>query len=345
MSQAFTTSEEPVFETPYPVAHLILHQLSLIAPLKTLTLSKYYYKHTIPTLYHTVTVCHKLFHSLSQHSTVEAWLRTAEALSRTRILLIRSMESAVVSTHFNISSCPDPIAALEWPVKNLFSNVKRLEYDWEVVNSQFLNRYSVCYTSQNVDNTLIRLLPSSFQETVAHVLFDGRARYHYVLDELRRIAECRPQMTTVIFHTPSNNQVPLRSAIMQLPFIWPYSRIRIIISLINAPYDTKCPRWEDEDLMSLVCGVWKSAVALDNVVYKAKTSASIALGPVVNKMEIYMSQAEEAEALFARLYSESPEPPRFMSRIENVTWNDFAEEYIDFVELSEDVLGIYGLLE
>lgn len=97
--------------------------------------------------------------------------------------------------------------------------------------------------------------------------------------------------------------------------------------------------------MSLVCGVWKSAVALDNVVYKAKTSASIALGPVVNKMEIYMSQAEEAEALFARLYSESPEPPRFMSRIENVTWNDFAEEYIDFVELSEDVLGIYGLLE
>ncbi|OXG15707.1 hypothetical protein C366_04299 [Cryptococcus neoformans Tu401-1] len=37
--------------------------------------------------------------------------------------------------------CPDPIAALEWPVRNLFSNVKRLEYDWEVVNSQFLNRF------------------------------------------------------------------------------------------------------------------------------------------------------------------------------------------------------------
>ncbi|OWZ75579.1 hypothetical protein C365_06147 [Cryptococcus neoformans Bt85] len=236
------------------------------------------------------------------------------------------MGGAVVSTHFNISCCPDPIAALEWPVRNLFSNVKRLEYDWEVVNSQFLNRYSVCYTSQNVDNTLIRLLSRGFQETVAHVLFNGRARYHYVLDELRRIAECRPEMTTVIFHTPINNQAPLRSAIMQLPFIWPYSRIRTIISLIKAPYGTKCPRWEDEDLMSL-------------------TSVDIALGPVVNKMEIYMSQAEEAEALFARLYSESPEPPRFMSRIENVTWNDFAEEYIDFVELSEDMLEEYGLLE
>lgn len=74
MSQAFTTSEEPPFEILYPVAHHILHQLSLIAPLKTLILSKYYYKRAIPTLYHTVTVCHKLFHSLSQHSTVEAWL-------------------------------------------------------------------------------------------------------------------------------------------------------------------------------------------------------------------------------------------------------------------------------
>lgn len=241
MSQAFTTSEEPPFEILYAVAHLILHQLSLIAPLKTLILSKYYYKRTIPTLYHTVTVCHKLFHSLSQHSTVEAWLRTAEALSRTRILRIGNMGGAVVSTHFNISCCPDPIAALEWPVRNLFSNVKRLEYDWEVVNSQFLNRYSVCYTSQNVDNTLIRLLSRGFQETVAHVLFNGRARYHYVLDELRRIAECRPEMTTVIFHTPINNQAPLRSAIMQLPFIWPYSRIRTIILLSKHPMGPNVP--------------------------------------------------------------------------------------------------------
>lgn len=62
-----SSSHDPkskTFEALAPVAYLILDQLAIIAPTKTLLISKYYYDKVIPSLYYSVPLNDKLIYGL-----------------------------------------------------------------------------------------------------------------------------------------------------------------------------------------------------------------------------------------------------------------------------------------
>lgn len=310
-----------------PVHDHIVHHLSFIVPLKTLTLSKYYYRHTIPILYHTVPITSKSLYGLLWSVHKDARARTLKAFSNTSVIRLINLDSILTYHHLSMT---DP-KLLETPEEynNLLTNVRRIEFMWEASVSPFYTLYNQAYPDQPAYRaTIQRLVPSPCDELVVH-LKNNRGLSGGDLDFKREISEMlkhhSSSTVTIILHLDLLATFPYYHLLEACACCWKEGKLqRIIINLSDVDHfsPSSSPGSDFCRLLYAVISKFNSH-HLDNILDNSVQEF------VVDILEIYIPRADSVQEYLKACDLKS----RRENRIEGA---------VKISELEKDVLEEYA---
>lgn len=310
-----------------PVHDYIVHHLSLIAPLKTLTLSKYYYRHTIPILYHTVPITSKSLYGLLWSVHKDARARTLQAFSNTRVIRLVNLDS--ILTYHHLSMTDPKLSETPEEYNNLLSNVRRIEFMWEAAVSPFYTLYNQTYPDQPAYRaTIQRLVPSPCEELVVH-LKNNDGVSNGVLDFKREISQMlkhhSSSTVTIILHLDLLATLSYYHLLEACACCWKEGKLqRIIINLSNVDHfsPSSSPGSDFCRLLYAVISKFNSH-RLDNILGNSVQEL------VVDILKIYIPRADSVQEYLKACDLKS----RRENRIEGA---------VKISELEKDVLEEYA---
>lgn len=276
-----------------PVHDHIIHHLSFIAPLKTLTLSKYYYRHTIPILYRTVPISSKSLYGLLWGVHKDARARTLKAFSNTRVIQLTNLDS--ILTYHHLSMTDPKLSVTPEEYNNLLSNVRRIEFMWEAAVSPFYTLYNQTYPDQPAyAATIQRLVPSPCEELVVHLKnTDGWLGVDLCFKQeiSEMLKHHSPSTATIILHLDLLATFSYYSLLEACARCWnEKKRLRVIINMSNVNYFSP-----SSSPGSDFCRLLYAVIAKFSHHHLDKALDSSVQKPLEDVLEIYIPRAESVQ--------------------------------------------------